>query len=202
MCRWGHASCALQSTFNRKQLCLHEKWQFLWSQMFAQKPLLLRFKYIHNVSPRRYLVIDPLQYAGLKPCSCTQVHKYSTESQSAYTCTRQLPLYAIDATSSRNSITWNEHWAVAQRKDQPSTCSFTWHPIFAPIWFLACKCNNIVHVCIIMPRCACTSEVYGTVRVCLCVCACVSACVRASVFVDYYSCSRINEVQVRVSIGF
>ncbi len=38
--------------------------------------------------------------------------------------------------------------------------------------------------------CACASEVYGSVFVCLCVC------------VDCYSCSRINEVQVRVSIGF
>ncbi len=43
---------------------------------------------------------------------------------------------------------------------------------------------------IIMPRCACVSEVYGSVFVCLCVC------------VECYSCSRINEVQVRVSIGF
>ncbi len=43
---------------------------------------------------------------------------------------------------------------------------------------------------IIMPRCACASEVYGSVFVCLSVC------------VDCYSCSRINEVQVRVSIGF
>ncbi|XP_064401620.1 telomerase reverse transcriptase-like isoform X2 [Halichondria panicea] len=39
-----------------------------------------------------------------------------------------------------------------------------------------------------MPRCACASEVYGSV----CVCVCVYC----------YSCSRINEVQVRVSIGF
>ena len=43
---------------------------------------------------------------------------------------------------------------------------------------------------IIMPRCACASEVYGSVFVCLSVC------------VDCYSCSRTNEVQVRVSIGF
>ncbi len=41
---------------------------------------------------------------------------------------------------------------------------------------------------IIMPRCACASEVYGSVFVWVCV--------------DCYSCSRINEVQVRVSIGF
>ncbi len=40
-----------------------------------------------------------------------------------------------------------------------------------------------------MPRCACASEVYGSVFVCLCV------------RVDRYSCSRINKVQVRVSIG-
>ncbi len=39
---------------------------------------------------------------------------------------------------------------------------------------------------IIMPRCTCASEVYGSV--------CVTVCV------DCYSCSRINEVQVRVSI--
>ncbi len=59
---------------------------------------------------------------------------------------------------------------------------------------------------VIMPRCAHTqarytvvclcvcvaSEVYGSVFVCLCVC--VSVCV------DCYSCSRINEVQVQVSI--
>ncbi len=43
---------------------------------------------------------------------------------------------------------------------------------------------------IIMPRCACASEVYGSVFVCLSVC------------VDRYSCSRMNQVQVRVSIGF
>ncbi len=42
---------------------------------------------------------------------------------------------------------------------------------------------------VVMPRCACASEVYGSVFVCLCVC------------VDCYRC-RINEVQVRVSIGF
>ena len=41
-----------------------------------------------------------------------------------------------------------------------------------------------------MPQCACASDVYGIVFVCLCVC------------VDCYSCARINEVQVRVSIGF
>ncbi len=39
---------------------------------------------------------------------------------------------------------------------------------------------------VIMPQCACASKVYGSVCVC----------------VDCYSCSRINEVQVRVSIGF
>ncbi len=45
-----------------------------------------------------------------------------------------------------------------------------------------------------MPRCACASEVYGRVFVYMYVSVCVS--------VDCYSCSRINEVQVRVSIGF
>ncbi len=45
---------------------------------------------------------------------------------------------------------------------------------------------------IIMPRYACASEVYGSVFVCLCLSVCV----------DCYSCSRIYEVQVRVSIGF
>ncbi len=38
---------------------------------------------------------------------------------------------------------------------------------------------------VIMPRCACASEVYGSVFVCLCVC------------VDCYSCSRMNQVQVK-----
>ena len=44
----------------------------------------------------------------------------------------------------------------------------------------------------IMPRCACASKVYGSVFVCLCVCVCI----------DCYSCSKMNKVQVRVSIGF
>ncbi len=72
---------------------------------------------------------------------------------------------------------------------------------------------NGIHVAgeaIIMPRCACASEVYGSVFVCVCVCVCVClcvcvfvcVCVCVSVCVDCYSCSRINEVQVRVSIGF
>ncbi len=43
---------------------------------------------------------------------------------------------------------------------------------------------------IIMPRCECASEVYSSVFVCLSVC------------VDCYSCSKTNQVQVRVSIGF
>ena len=30
---------------------------------------------------------------------------------------------------------------------------------------------------IIMPRCACASEVYGSVFVCVCVCVCVRVCV-------------------------
>ncbi len=44
-------------------------------------------------------------------------------------------------------------------------------------------------ISVVMPRCACTSEVYGGVFVCVSVC------------VDCYSCSRMNDVQVRVSIG-
>ena len=40
-----------------------------------------------------------------------------------------------------------------------------------------------------MPRCACASEVYGSVSVCVCLSVCV----------DCYSCSRINEVQVGVA---
>ncbi len=50
--------------------------------------------------------------------------------------------------------------------------------------------NNVSRALVIMPRCACASEVYGSVFVCLSVC------------VVCYSCSRINEVQVRVSIVF
>ena len=38
--------------------------------------------------------------------------------------------------------------------------------------------------------------------VCVCVCVCVRACMSVCVCIDCYSCSRINEVQVRVSIGF
>ena len=52
----------------------------------------------------------------------------------------------------------------------------------------------------IMPRCACASEVYGSVSVSVCLCVCVCVCL--SVCVDCYSCSRMNQVQVRVSIGF
>ncbi len=47
---------------------------------------------------------------------------------------------------------------------------------------------------IIMPRCACASEVYGSVFVYVSVCL--------SVCVECYSCSRINEVQVRVMARF
>ena len=55
-----------------------------------------------------------------------------------------------------------------------------------------------------MPRCACASEVYSSVFVCLSVCVSVSVCVCVCVCVcvDRYSCSRMNQVQARVSIGF
>ena len=43
-----------------------------------------------------------------------------------------------------------------------------------------------------MPLCACAGEIYGSVFA-----VHVSVCL----YVDCYSCSRINEVQVRVSIG-
>ncbi len=49
---------------------------------------------------------------------------------------------------------------------------------------------------VIMPRCAHAQARYTVVCLCVCVCVCLSACV------DCYSCLRINEVQVRVSIGF
>ncbi len=62
------------------------------------------------------------------------------------------------------------------------------------------SCTEIVymniHRCVYMRllsymlRCAYASEVYGSVCVCVCVC------------VDCYSCSRINEVQVRVLFMF
>ncbi len=63
---------------------------------------------------------------------------------------------------------------------------------------------------IIMPWCACASEVYGCVCVCVCVRACVRACVCACVRVCVRACVQtattaqgsFNEVQVRVSIGF
>ncbi len=61
--------------------------------------------------------------------------------------------------------------------------------IFFPSWIAFYN-----YLSIIMPRCACASEVYGSVFVCVCVCVCVC--------VDCYSCWRINEVQVRVSIRF
>ena len=56
---------------------------------------------------------------------------------------------------------------------------------------------TVVCLCVCMCGCIC-------VCVCVCVCACVRACVClcVCVCVDCYSCSRINEVQVRVSIGF
>ncbi len=59
---------------------------------------------------------------------------------------------------------------------------------------------------LIMYRCACASEVYGSVFVCVprcvCVCVCVCVCICMSVCPGCYNCSMINEVQVRVSIGF
>ncbi len=45
---------------------------------------------------------------------------------------------------------------------------------------------------VIMPRCTCGSEIYGSVFVGVSVCVCI----------DYYNCSMINEVQGRVSIGY
>ena len=38
--------------------------------------------------------------------------------------------------------------------------------------------------------------------VCLCVCLCVRVYVRVCVCVDCYSCSKMNQVKVKVSIGF
>ena len=50
------------------------------------------------------------------------------------------------------------------------------------------RCPRVLDSFFYIPWCACASEVYGSVCVCVCV--------------DSYSCSKINEVQVRVSIGF
>ncbi len=63
-----------------------------------------------------------------------------------------------------------------------------------PVRELSGKCEHTHVIYTLEALYACASEVYGSVFVCLCVC--VSVCV------DCYSCSRINEVQVRVSIGF
>ncbi len=54
----------------------------------------------------------------------------------------------------------------------------------------------VIHVClfvshIVMPRCACASEVYGSVFVCVCVRVCLCVCVECvclCVCVDCYSC--------------
>ncbi len=57
---------------------------------------------------------------------------------------------------------------------------------------------RLFHVHVIMPRCAHAQSRYTVV----CLCVCVSVCLCVCVSVECYSCSRINEVQVRVSIGF
>ena len=41
-----------------------------------------------------------------------------------------------------------------------------------------------------MPRCACTSEVYGSVFVCLCVCLCVCVCRLLQLLKDESSASK------------
>ncbi len=45
-------------------------------------------------------------------------------------------------------------------------------------------------VIIIMPRCACASEVYGSVFVCLCVCVCVCLCRLLQLLKDESSASK------------
>ena len=51
--------------------------------------------------------------------------------------------------------------------------------------------SEVIPFSIIMPRCTYASEVYGSVFVCV---VCLSRLL--------YSCSGINEVQERVSVGF
>ncbi len=71
----------------------------------------------------------------------------------------------------------------------------TTHYNFALVRLAPHNASSIRLVILFMPRCGCASEVYGSVFVCVCVYVSVSV-------VDCYSCSRINEVQVRVSMGF
>ncbi len=87
------------------------------------------------------------------------------------------------------------YWVCILCVGAASAC-FAW-VLFASPWSrLQLKgkdCHVIYyHSIIIMPRCACASEVYSSVFVYLCVCVCRLV----------YSCSRINQVQVRVFIGF
>ena len=50
--------------------------------------------------------------------------------------------------------------------------------------FTTCMCDtSTIIMLIIIPRCACASEVYGSVFVCLCVCVSVCLCVCVSVCV-------------------
>ncbi len=69
-------------------------------------------------------------------------------------------------------------------------------------YFTDCILNKFLHACMLTLPCSGSSIYYYAsvrmrkrgIRQCVCVCVCVC--------VDCYSCSRINEVQVRVSIGF
>ena len=45
---------------------------------------------------------------------------------------------------------------------------------FEKIYSILCSVNESSIECIVMPRCACASEVYGSV--CMCVCVCVRVC--------------------------
>ncbi len=53
-----------------------------------------------------------------------------------------------------------------------------------------CDIHELEKLHIIMPWCACASEVYGSVFVCVCVCVCMCVCVECY----------IHEVQVRARI--
>ncbi len=46
-----------------------------------------------------------------------------------------------------------------------------WAGKYAILWNI-----HVIHKLIIMPRCACASEVYGSVFVCVCVSVCLSVC--------------------------